>query len=105
MQNEFLIRIEDFSRFPGGRSKDMGPHSGEEFREKVLESALEDHNQVKIDLRNAKVVIPSFMDEAFGPIIERLGKTEFLKRVSIIPRDGSDMQFNFDETVRLRSNS
>lgn len=98
-----LIRIENFSRFPGGRHRAHGPASGQAFREDVLLPALRENQCIVVDLSAAKVVIPSFMDEAFGPLIASMGKEEFLRRVHVVLRPNSDMKFNFDETVRLRS--
>ncbi len=105
MEENRTIPIESFSRFPGGRNRIGGPFSGEQFREDVLEPALAESQIVTLDLRAARVVIPSFMDEAFGPIIQRMGVGEFRRRVKIIVRPESDMQFNFEETLRLRASA
>ena len=34
------LRIAEFSKFPGGRFKKYGPHSGEEFRRERLMPAI-----------------------------------------------------------------
>lgn len=65
------IRVRDFSKFPGGRFKRYGSYSGEEFREEVLERALENGaDQLEIDLSEIFTYQPSFLDEAFAGLVK-----------------------------------
>ena len=64
------IRVQDFSKFPGGRFKRYGEGSGEEFRESVLVSALKaSDEQLEVDLSDIFTYQPSFLDEAFAGLI------------------------------------
>lgn len=65
------IRVRDFSKFPGGRFKRFGTHSGEEFRESVLLKALQSSDEkLEIDLSEIFTYQPSFLDEAFAGLIK-----------------------------------
>ncbi|MES2658123.1 MAG: STAS-like domain-containing protein [Verrucomicrobiota bacterium] len=97
-----LLKIEDFALFPGGRDRSDGDWSGQQFREEVLTPALSEVDEISVDLRGAKILLPSFLDEAFGPLIEDLGKKEFLRRVKIVYEKDSDVEDNVLETIRLR---
>jgi hypothetical protein len=65
----------DFSRFPGGRSVNDGPHSGEEFLSKLLVPAVQEAKrsggQVVIVVDDVAGLPASFLDEAFGGLIRR----------------------------------
>lgn len=97
------LKIEDFSRFPGGRERTDGPFSGEEYRESCIKPALRDYGFIEVDLRGAKVLIPSFVDEAFGPLIEDLGPVKFSEKVTLIFDPDSDVADTVRETIKLRS--
>lgn len=64
---------EKFSRYLGGRYRDDGPWSGEEFREQVLipqlRDAMRDHQLLVIDLDGVAGVPSSFLEEAFGGLL------------------------------------
>jgi hypothetical protein len=72
-----LISIaKDFSRYPGGRWRRDGPHSGEQFRDDVLAPALKS----VADDPSAKVVVnidgvagygSSFLEEVFGGVVRK----------------------------------
>lgn len=77
------IRVRDFSKFPGGRFKRYGTHSGEEFREQVLQRALSDGaDKLEIDLSDIFTYQPSFLDEAFAGLVKRglISAEDFKKR-------------------------
>ena len=63
----------DFAKRPGGRYEEHGPHSGEEFREKLLLPALRDCDQVVVYLDGTQGLPPSFLEEAFGGSVRALG--------------------------------
>ncbi len=68
------LKIAEFSKFPGGRFKKYGPHSGEEFREERLIPAingLEEGEKLVIDLSEVYTYAPSFLDEAFCGVIRK----------------------------------
>ncbi|MDO6458964.1 STAS-like domain-containing protein [Celeribacter halophilus] len=62
----------DFSRFPGGRYRKLGKHSGEEFREDVLSPALKKNEEVFVILDGTVGYGSSFLEEAFGGLV-RIG--------------------------------
>lgn len=67
-----IVKVAEFSRFPGPRFKKLGPHSGEEFRDNVLKIALESDIEVQVDLDGVFGYGSSFLEEAFGGLV-RLG--------------------------------
>lgn len=67
------IRVRDFSKFPGGRFKRFGKHSGEEFREALLEAlraSVAADEKLEVDLSDIYTYQPSFLDEAFAGLIK-----------------------------------
>lgn len=79
------IRIAtDFSQSPGGRYREDGAYSGEEFREDVLIPALEQHDHVTVILDGADGYPSSFLEEAFGGLIRSgFAKAEVQGRLTI----------------------
>jgi hypothetical protein len=86
-----MIRVMDFSEYPGGRHSSDGPDSGEKFREEVLSPALSVHDRVVIDFTGVFLAAPSFIDEAIGPFMEELGRQEFDRRILIRAEDDPDL--------------
>lgn len=64
---------EDFTRYPGGRYREDGEHSGEEFRDDVLVPALErarvSGGKVTVVLDGVTGYPSSFLEEAFGGLV------------------------------------
>lgn len=60
---------EKFSRFPFGRYPEHGDDNGQRFREQYLIPALDDGNEVCVDLTGARGLAASFLEEAFGGLI------------------------------------
>ncbi len=80
------LRIAEFSKYPGGRFKKYGPHSGEEFRRERLLPAingLKEGEKLVIDLSDVYTFAPSFLDEAFCEPIRRkiVSYEDFIKKV------------------------
>ena len=98
-----ILKIEDFSKSPGGRERSDGRFSGEEYREEVIAPALKKYHDIAVDLRGVRVIIPSFVDEAFGPYIEKWGAEEFNRRIELLYRPGSTLEDIVRETIRLRN--
>lgn len=75
MTNQVIDIAHDFSRFPGGRVRADGPHSGEQFLEDLLkpavERALKAHSLVVIKIDGVAGLPSSFLDEAFGGLIRQ----------------------------------
>lgn len=80
----------DYSRTPGSRYKEDGPHSGEEFREKILEQHfrnLEDEYEIVIILDGTEGYATSFLEEAFGGLARKYGKERCLKRFTFVSEE------------------
>lgn len=56
----------DFSATPGGRLNRDGPASGQAFRERFLQPAVDDAKPVTISLEGVAGLPSSFLEEAFG---------------------------------------
>ena len=64
------IKVREFTEFPGPRFKKLGPFSGEEFRETILEPAIkESGTNIQIDLDGTFGYGSSFLEEAFGGLV------------------------------------
>lgn len=61
-----------FSRFPAGRFRSDGPHSGERFRDELLVAALR-AGAVTVLLDGAIGYGSSFLEEAFGGLVRCAG--------------------------------
>jgi len=62
-----------FSRFPAGRYREDGPSTGQRFREDMLIPALEQNEEVLVELDGVVGYGSSFLEEAFGGLV-RTGK-------------------------------
>ncbi|MBY6006720.1 STAS-like domain-containing protein [Salipiger bermudensis] len=73
MEDEKMISIADFSRYPSGRDDNDGDFNGARFRETVLVPALEEAIQsggrVCVSLKGVMSFGSSFLEEAFGGLI------------------------------------
>lgn len=63
----------DFTRFPAGRYKKNGKTSGEAFRERFLEEPLRRGEDVQVELDGTIGYGSSFLEEAFGGVVRKLG--------------------------------
>jgi hypothetical protein len=68
MRKHEIKLVEQFTDAPGGRYRIHGDHSGEQFRQELLEPALLEYDEVLVDLDGALGLPASFLDEAFGPL-------------------------------------
>jgi hypothetical protein len=59
----------DFTRTPGGRYRNQGEWSGEQFREEILEPPLKRGGDVIVDLDGPEGFTTSFLDEVFGELV------------------------------------
>ena len=85
----------DFSDTPGGRYKNEGIYSGEEFRETILLPAYEkienSSEKLEINFDNCFGFATSFLEEAFGGLVRIHRKMNSFKKYIIISED--------DETI------
>lgn len=61
-----IVKVRDFSEFPGPRYISLGPDSGEKFREEVLIPSIKEYGDVTVDLDGTFGYGSSFLEEAFG---------------------------------------
>jgi hypothetical protein len=87
MEKIKLKFIEDFTEYPGGRSRESSSNSAEEFYEDVLQvkfkQAIEEDKVLIIDFDGAAGFASSFLDEAFGRLGHEFGLEECKKRLEI----------------------
>lgn len=84
----------DFTETPGGRKKESGDFSGEEFREKFLEPHFQDKDskyRIEINMDGGYGYAASWIDEVFGDLTAKFGKSAIMGRLRII----SDEDFRF----------
>lgn len=61
----------DFSVYPGGRTPEDGPNSGQEFRDNLLIPALLSGQKTSIDFDGVRGYGSSFLEESFGGLIRK----------------------------------
>lgn len=86
---KYSIAIQ-FSRFPGGRRRIHGKHSGEEFREDVARKLLSEYQEIEFDLTGSAGYSSGFLDEAFGGLLAYYSLDELKRRVKITAQDDPD---------------
>lgn len=84
----------DYTDTPGGRYKNQGPYSGEEFRERILKKeyldAKEKGEKLIIDLDGGFGYGSSFLEEAFGGLIRELKPEQYNDIFDIIKIKSDD---------------
>jgi hypothetical protein len=96
------IRLADWTRFPGGRFKHDGDHSGEEFRERFLAREVAAGSDFEIDFNGIFTVGWSFLDEALGHYVKELGESAFRHRFRIIADDDPDIPQELETVIKQR---
>lgn len=90
-----MIRLaQEFSRYPGGRFRAMGPFSGEAFRDDLLVPALSraiggSGGPVVVLLDGAAGYPASFLEEAFGGLIRagQFSPAEIRDHLKVVSHD------------------
>ena len=81
-----VIKIaNDFSKSPGPRYKWQGRFSGQKFREDLLIPELKnlkENEKIAVDLDGTDGYVSSFLDEAFGVLIDLNYDVEKIKIIS-----------------------
>lgn len=76
------IKVADFTEFPGPRFAELGPGSGEQFREEILIPAIQrEKGSICVDLDGTMGYGSSFLEEAFGGLIRAGVKPEIAKGI------------------------
>jgi uncharacterized protein CbrC (UPF0167 family) len=93
MDKKILIVCEKSEgyKYQGPRYKNLGPYSGEEFRDEHLIpwlDTLADSEEASVDFSGTVVYMPSFLEESFGGAIRKNNKNkDKLKNVSFLNMD------------------
>lgn len=78
-----VLRVADFSEFPGPRYKALGPDSGEEFREDFLLPEIKKHqDQIQVDLDGTFGFGSSFLEEVFGGLVRAGVEPEYARAIA-----------------------
>lgn len=85
--NKEIEFVKVFTRYPGGRFRQEGQYSGEEFREDILKPALVTYDTIVLNLNGANGFPSSFIDEAFGGLVDDLGLGTVNKKLRIVVDD------------------
>lgn len=97
-----MLKLSDWTRYPGGRDKAHGPLSGEVYRKTFVESPIADGKYLTIDLNDLFTVGFSFLDEAFGHYVPILGEREWRERFHFICDDDPDVLSMIEYVVDQR---
>ena len=68
----FVLKVTEFTKYPGPRYIDLGSNSGEEFREEYLIDALRKDSEVSVNLDGVLGYGSSFLEEIFGGIVRAM---------------------------------
>lgn len=101
-----MIKIKicnDFSDTPGGRFRNEGKYSGEEFREKILfpkyEDAEKKGEKLTIDFDGCFGFGTSFIEEAFGGLVREHNKRGILNNIIIISQEDETIPDNIKKYI------
>lgn len=82
---EMTINIKnDFNNYLGGREKRISQFSGEEFRTRFLDDAIESYDRINIELDGVLGYPWDFLDEVFGVLTKKHGKEKILEKINLI---------------------
>lgn len=76
-----IVKVKDFSKFPGPRYINLGAFSGEAFRDQILIPALLDYDEVSVDFNGVYGFGSSFLEESFGGLVRKGVPVEKIKRL------------------------
>lgn len=71
LPNKNISVAKQFSRTPGGRTKEDGPFSAEAFRDNLLIPLLNEGQPVTIELDGTLGYASSFLEEVFGGLVRK----------------------------------
>jgi STAS-like domain of unknown function (DUF4325) len=89
----------DFTRFPSGRYKRNGSTSGEEFRQRFLESNIREGKLTTVELDGTIGYGSSFLEEAFGGLVRSLPQNKDIHRLLIFKSENSALKEEIAEYI------
>ncbi|MDA8134388.1 MAG: STAS-like domain-containing protein [Desulfobacteraceae bacterium] len=85
---ELTINIKnDFNRYVGGREKKIAEFSGEDFRMRFLEGAIDIYDRINIELDGVLGYPWDFLDEVFGVLARKHGKEKILEKINLVSQN------------------
>ena len=96
--------VREFTDCPGGRFRRYGQFSGEAFRDDILRPALENNDDVTIEMDGVIGFPASFLDEAFGILAEQLGPELIRRKLHIELNDNRVARAEIDDCIRRHLN-
>ncbi|WED23510.1 STAS-like domain-containing protein [Vibrio sp. JC009] len=88
------LYVKEFTKFPGARYKNLGPFSGEEFREEILIPAIEQNGkELIVNLDGVFGYGSSFLEEIFGGCIRKGVDPEVMIAIvnNLVSEDDKDL--------------
>lgn len=92
--------VKRFGRAPGGRRRDEGPLSGQEFFEDVLTPMKAEGKPILLDLTGAMGFATAFLDGAFGEFGKQFGEAAFREIFTIVAEDDPTLEFEIEKALR-----
>ena len=85
---ELTINVKnDFNRYLSGREKKIADFSGEDFRMRFLDDAIDLYDRINIELDGVLGYPWDFLDEVFGVLARRHGKEKILGKINLISQN------------------
>jgi hypothetical protein len=88
MKKIIKYSIKTFSEYPGPRFIQQGANSGEEFFSKILDDlfnkTIEENAVLEINLDGTAGYASSFLDEAFGRLVNKYSSEKVNKHIKLI---------------------
>lgn len=85
---ELTINVKnDFNRYVGGREKRIAEFSGEDFRMKFLDEAIDLYDRINIELDGVLGYPWDFLDEVFGVLARKHGKEKILEKINLVSQN------------------
>lgn len=106
--NMLKINIaQEFSETPGGRYRNDGEYSGEEFRESMLKEkfleAWKNHDKLLIELDGGYGYPTSFLEEAFGGLARLYSPEEVGDTLEFVSDDEPSLKDEINEYIKCAS--
>lgn len=99
---------DDFTKSPGGRYKEEGNYSGEEFRDLILFpkycQAKKENDKLTIDLDGCYGFPTSFIEEAFGGLARKLKDENIIEHLEFISNDEPGLINDIQEYIKNANN-
>ncbi|HCZ9539444.1 STAS-like domain-containing protein [Vibrio parahaemolyticus] len=98
-----ILYVKDFTKFPGARYRNLGPSSGEEYRDDILLPAIHTHgSDLVVDLDGVFGYGSSFLEEIFGGCIRKGVSPDVMNSIvdNIISKDDEDLVDEIREYVK-----